>query len=392
MSSIPFVTRGRRSRGDRRVLDRGLVPGHDHPQHARRAAQSGRSAAVRMKAETVRLGPRVSHERRSAARQRAGRAPRRWRRSMRRPCVERSWSRGREPRAPQRRPRRRSAAAFAAGSIAATARNRTTSTAESAKVDRRPCAGCASVEPPRRASAAEGARRRRFAAGTRSCSRGTRCMAALRARSHRDALIALLERERPRYDARCCLRAPRRCVRRSGSDASTIRRQRFVACSPRHGRRHLWQAELPERLSRTYPASSRSALRSRHCRPRWYDPAPVHGTGTTGSRRRYGVRRGVVRRDGRHDRRGRLQHLAHRLSGDRHRSLLSLSDRGDDLSAHRQLRRGERRRAERGAAGGGLRRARRGRRAVERALARCPSAITSRARTSPPSPASTRAR
>ena len=94
----------------------------------------------------------------------------------------------------------------------------------------------------------------------------------------------------------------------------------------------------------------------------------VHETGKTRSRRWYRVRRGVVRRGGRHDRRGRLQHLADRLSGDRHRSLLSLSDRGDDLSPHRQLRCGEGRAAERGAAGGRLRRARRGRRAVERAL------------------------
>ena len=56
VSSIPFVTRGDRSRGHRRLLDRGLVSGHDHPEHARRAAQSGRSTAVRMKAETVQLG------------------------------------------------------------------------------------------------------------------------------------------------------------------------------------------------------------------------------------------------------------------------------------------------------------------------------------------------
>ena len=83
------------------------------------------------------------------------------------------------------------------------------------------------------------------------------------------------------------------------------------------------------------PASELSRVPATAARPR---PGPA------GPRRRHGVHGQIDRRDGNDHRRGRLQHRAHRLSGNPDRSELLPPDRHAHLSAHRQLRNERRRR------------------------------------------------
>ena len=98
------------------------------------------------------------------------------------------------------------------------------------------------------------------------------------------------------------------------------------------------------------------------------------------------------RRRGRSARRGRVQHQHDRLSGSAHRSVVLRTDRDDDLSRDRQLRRVAGGRGIARAAGGRLHHPRRvaGGEQLARRKARC--ATISSPTTSSPSPTSTRAR
>src|SRR5260221_8535371 len=85
------------------------------------------------------------------------------------------------------------------------------------------------------------------------------------------------------------------------------------------------------------------ALRPSHVALRYNPP---NASSPPDPRRWERVRRTLLRLYREPHRRSRLQHLADRLPGDRHRPVLPLPDRHDDLPAHRQLRDREGRRAE----------------------------------------------